>query len=338
MGDRLPTIILVTLITAVVWLFAEADSLGGGSEELRIRFVAEDSDLIVEMADSAGVSLAIDFRAPRGSIAAVRERMAEVARLQPGSPGVPSTPGQHTIDMLGVIAQHPALAGTGAQIDSVRPQTVTITIVALESRDVPLAIELEGVAVEGSVNATPATARLRLPSNLWDSVDLDAAVIARPTSSQIDQLPISGPARVDVQLALSPAIRQSRYASLATPSVRLEFSIRDRNAQHTFGVVPVMITLPPIETRDWVVTVDPQDQILSLTATGPSELIERLRADNVAIIADLLLSSEELDLGLGSKAVQFFARIDDRKEAIPPGVTITPSKGEVRFTVERVER
>jgi len=327
---------LVTLISAVIWLFAEADSLGDGTEDIRVRFVAEAEDLVVETADGSGVTLTVDFRAPRGSIADVRESLAEVNRLQPGSPGIPSTPGQHIIDMLEVIEQHRALKDTGAQIDSVRPQQITITILSLETREVPIDIELEGVAVEGAVSATPPSARLKLPSHLWDDITLESAVIARPTSSQIEELPVSGPARLEVQLAMAPELRQIRYTSLETSSTRLEFSIRDRNAQHTFGVVPVMVTLPPIETRDWNIVVDPQDQILSVTASGPSELIERLQAPDTAVIADLLLSSEELELGITTKPVQFFLRVDDHKEAIPQGVTITPSKSEVRFTAERV--
>ncbi len=332
----LKTIGIVTVIAVTIWLFAEAESLGDATLIARIQFVAgEGQDRLVRTVEGTDPTVAIDVRGSRGGIGRARDALTEGIRLELGSPGVASTDGRHTVNLLNALLAYKPLSGQGLKVVSVRPQNVDIIVRELVTIQVPIEPRLDGAEAVGPVKVTPETAQIRMPRSAWQSMGERLRAPARLSEEQASRLPGGGVARVDVRVEKPPELAGVDDVTLLTNPATLEFTVKNRAATLTVPVVPVQLVIPPIETERWAVRIQPEDQILSAEVSGPSEIIERIKGPAERLIAVLALSSDELESGVSSKEVSFALLRGGALAPLPESLRLTPSKAVVRFTVER---
>lgn len=339
MRDRLLTIIPVTLIAALIWLFAEAESLGTFSGERTLVRVQprEGRDREIRMTEGGRTSVAVnlDLRAPQAMIGQIRSILAQGIELRPGTAGVPSSAGVHEIDLAQALRATQSLSGQGIDVTDVRPRTVEVQIIDFETRDLPIANpRLDGVDVDGPVRITPQAIPVRLPSSVWSSLDPNVALVAEPTPTDLTGLPTSGAVQLNVPIRLPEELASLSNPPVLTQRASLEFTIRNRSESADFQAVPVQVLLSSIDQRDWDVTIHPDDVVVSLRVEGPAAEVALMKTASRSIIAVLSLSSEELEQGIASKSISFHQRSELLLE-IPDSVRITPSKDRVRFTSTR---
>ncbi len=337
MFDRIKTILTVTIIAVILWLFAEAESLSSYSAITRVHFVAgEGTSRTVRAGEGFAGSVNVDVEGSRAALEKAKEILAGGVRLELGKPGVPFTDGTHSVNLLEAIQAYPSLTQAGVQVVAVSPQNVSIRIVELETRQTPVDALTPGVQVVGSVRVTPETVAVRLPRSEWEAMTSPLRLTAQLTEEQVRQLPSSGVARVEARVTAPSVGTGFEPFSGGTPTVSLEFTVKNRNASATFSAAPVQVILPPIEAGTWRVEVDQQDQFLSLEVSGPSEIIERLQAAGNPVIAIVALSSDELEKGVTSKEVAFGQLRGGVLSALPDTVRVTAPKTSVRLKVSRI--
>lgn len=337
MLERFKTILTVTIVTVTVWLFAEAESLSSYSSVSRIQFVAgEGTNRIVRVAEGFGASVTVDVEGSRAALEKAREILTSGVRLELGKPGVPLQDGTHSVNLLEAIQAYQPLTQAGVQVVSVTPQNITIRVLELETRQVPVDPQLPGVQVVGSVKVTPETAPIRLPRSEWLSMTQPLRLVARLPEDQTRELPASGVARREVRVTPPATTSGVEPFPNGVPTVELEFTVKNRNAIANISAAPVQVILPPIESGKWKVEIDPQDQFLALEVSGPSEVIERLQAAGSPVIAIVALSSDELEKGVESKEVAFGQLRAGVLAALPDSVRVTAPKTSVRLKVARI--
>jgi hypothetical protein len=94
----------------------------------------------------------------------------------------------------------------------------------------------------------------------------------------------------------------------------------------TVPSVPVWFSQPPTEGKRW--NIELTDQFLrDVTFTGPSDAIAKIRARDIIPIAEIQLSSDDLEKGIETKEAVFVG--------LPPGVESGVAVKTVRLKIER---
>ncbi|MCA9282943.1 MAG: hypothetical protein KDA30_12960, partial [Phycisphaerales bacterium] len=261
--------------------------------------------------------------------------------LLPGVAGVPTEVGEYQVDLLNVLQQSEKLRGTGVTIESVSPRRVSIEIRELIVVPLTIHAELPGVLVQGEVVAAPERARVRMPRANGQPLlenPSSALVVAQPTAQQIAALGDAGLKSIPVTLALPESLRGKPNVELLTRTATLTFTTQSGVRTETLSA-PVWTLTPSLEVGNWVVDVDPGDQLLTVKVTGPNAIMDRLRSASSGdrLVAVLDLSSDELDKRIESKPVGFALLRNGAPIALPDALKIEPSAPTVRFTI-RSER
>ena len=337
MRERVVTFVIVSLLSVVVWLFAEAESLGEEQMAARVEFRAAEQardDLLVRPVAFDG-RVTVDVTGSKAALSRVRAILDEPIVVSPGRLGVPDSGGRHTVRLADVFGAHPALVGANVGVEWVRPPTVDIEITELVEIELPVRAELAGIQVEGAVTADPGVARVRLPRTLAESLPEDAAAFAVLTETQVDVAFDPGPQTLSVPIVLDDDLRGERGVTLLDERAVVAFTVRSALVTQTFTAVPVQVLLPPIEMEDWRIDIDEADQILSLTVTGPRASLRALSAEGARPVAILSLSDVELASGLTSKRVSLGVIRSGTIVGAPDGLRTDPESPVVRFAVTR---
>lgn len=311
------TILIVLTVTAMVWLFAEAESLRTEQESADVIFAADPkAQQVIDLVDAADPAvespvLRVEMNV-EGSVTAIeqfRRRLAAgVIRLTPGSPGVPATPGAHAVNLLEFFQGYPGLrsADSGVTVSKVSPATVNVFVDTLVTRTVNLEVTHPEGETEGPIDVRPRTLTMTLPKALADRVPESAVATVRIDDgtwrglvprqrSTLTALPVlPPPGAVGPHVKLSPSTADTTLTVLAkAASLRLPS-------------VPVHIRIPPVEYGKWDLDIPEQDRFLNdVMVTGPADLIEQLRQRQTPVVAWVALSFEDLERGVTSKEVTF---------------------------------
>lgn len=339
MAERIQGFILVTLIAVMIWLAAEAESLGTTTVPARVTFagleIRDEGRLIATPKDWDG-NVTLDLRGSRASLQTARSTLESRIDLLPGVAGVPSEAGEYQLDLLSVLQQTEKLRGSGVTIESVSPRRVSIEIRELVVVQLPIRPELPGVLVQGEIGVGPQTASVRLPKANTAIVENPSAapVVAQPSQQQLTGLGEAGLKSIPVTLQLPEILRGKPNVELLTRTATLTFTTQSGVRTDTLSA-PVWTLTPSLEVGNWVVEIDSADQLLTVKVTGPNAVMDRLRSTTSGdrLIAVLDLSSDELDAGIESKAVGFALLRNGAPIALPDTLKIEPAAPTVRFTI-----
>lgn len=309
MWPRVKTVALVTLISVLIWVWAEAESLKTGTATTQVAFVpAPDTAVRVDDPPGGGASVQARVRM-EGSTAAIdgaqRVLLRQVA-LTVGVDGVPGPPGG-TFSLEQALRQQRALRAAGVTIVSVEPATVRLTVAKIVPRDLPVVADLTGIDVEGEPTVSPAEVRVMLPEELARTLPEGATATAVIDPEELGHLREEGPQAVQARVRLPAALAQgpgSEFVTLSRETVRVTLRLRQRVETLDLPTVPVWIMLPPTEGRSW--DVDVMDPFLrGVKVTGPTDLVQRLRRRELVVVAFVALSSDELAAGIAAKTAVF---------------------------------
>lgn len=336
MLTQVKTTVLVTLVTALIWIFAEAESLTKKTVRVEVLLESEpESDRLVDIPDGQGWQKRVDV-VFEGSTAAVTEAEAvfrRPVRLRPGMEGVPSDPGEQTVDFYAALREWPELRSRGVTIVRVDPPNVRIRVDQLVSREVKVIAEVPGSELDGQPEIKPGTVTLRLPASEAGALTATSAVRARVSPESVTKLvPGRRETVSNVVLELPPELQGSRRVRIDPNRAEVSLTLRSRAAALTLPNVPVSIVLAAGEYARWDITVPDEDRFITdVKVTGPVDLIDQVKRADVTITAQVLLSFEELERGITSKDVVF--------SSIPPAADLQfkADNTKVRLKIKRRE-
>jgi hypothetical protein len=328
----LRTVGVVSLLSVLVWVVAEGESLGRERVEVPVMLESgAGSGWMMEPADGAGWSgrVFVELEGATSALPRVRDDLRSGVRLEPGEAGLPVEPGTHTVDLSVLLRTHPALAGRGVSIASMTPQSVPVVLERILSRELDVRVRLPQEAEASAVVAQPRRVRLIYPSAATTQVDHGVEVEAVLSAEQVASLQVGRATLRDVPLRLVPPLIGMPFVRLDPPVVSVIATIETRQDTVTMDAVPVQIQRPAFQADRWVVSVDPEDQLLQgVVVTGPSDLIAELRAGRLTVFATVVLTPDDLDAGITEKAVRF--------ADLPTPLRFESPKSVVRLRIEPV--
>jgi hypothetical protein len=310
MRDRwksmLKTGALVTVVTLLVWVWAENESISRISASPRVA-VAGDERLAATVLENGWTgTVTCSLRGSNAALDTAQRVLRETVVLQPGIAGVPSQPGEHGLDMALVLREHPALKRLGVTFDDVSPSLVRVRIDEVVTRSVPLTLNLEGLELDGVPSIVPPTAELRLPKPIADALPTGYELrISLPdgagASLRDDQ---SQTLAVAVPIPALTMAGGARPLGVEPSTVAVTLRAKSRTESIVLPTVPVWISLPPTEGTRWDVEVL-ESFVADVTVTGPREAIAALRDGRESPRAWVLLSSDDLERRIEEKQVVF---------------------------------
>lgn len=327
-GEQIRTFLIVSVVTMLVWLFAESRTLRVETLTMPVAIEQGGRTLIFRFAsDTEWQGLVdIEFAGPTGLLDSLRAPALEGIVLELGDE-LPGEPGVRTIDLRDAIRRDQLFLDSGVTIRRVMPETVVLEIDRLESVRVPVEVDLTGIETSGPVTVEPPEVEVRLPAVFRDRLPskviarIDPAKLAPLTPgrrSELSQIPVEFE-------ALPPEVWGLR---LVDSRVTVSMMLRARTQSLQLPELPVFVEMTPADLVAWVVEIPPEDRVISgITLTGPGSTIDRVRRGEIRIKAVVSISGESLERGIEKGQVELVG--------LPSGVVADFTGREVRLHVRR---
>jgi hypothetical protein len=319
MLSHLKTALLVTLVTLLIWIFAEAESLTTRTVRAEVAVDTDsDSDLVVEILDGQQWQKRADvvFEGSTAAVAEAEAALRKPVRLRPGMEGVPTSPGEQTLDLFTALRAWPELRTKGVTIVRVDPPNLRIKVDEIVSREVKVAAEVPGSELDGAPEVKPGTAIVHLPTTEVGLLTPASTVRARVLPELVTKLvPGRRETIPNVVLEPPPELANSRHVRIQPRSAEVSLTLRSRVAIQTLASVPVTVVLAAGEYALWEITVPEEDRFITdVKVSGPVDLIDQVKRGGITVTAQVQLSFEELERGIASKDVIF--------SSIPPAADL----------------
>jgi hypothetical protein len=339
MISQAKSFLVIGLVSVLIWLLAEAESLR--TEQLRIdvsfkagpetaRYIHADPDV--------PTTFNIRLQGSTARVDALASQLRKPIALEPGMTGIPIEPGKHAINLLTVLRDLPVVRESGVSIADVQPGIVSVTVDTLAVRIAKIRIVLPpGALVDGIPEPTRPTAELRYPESAARDLPADLTLDAPIDPQALTGLPENRRVTIPtIRIELPEPLRGIEGARVIPSTVGAQITLRSRTGTYTIPSVPVHVRLAPTETGIWDITMPAESRLLTdVTVSGPSDSIDLIRTEKVKPIAFIPLSFEELERAAASgepieKAPVF--------TELPTQLKFDPKQRTVKLTVKRREQ
>jgi hypothetical protein len=327
MSAKIRTIMLVSLVTVLIWLWAEGESLSSETLTPSVVFVQDGNDLRLEKMDSQwNGAVSVRLQGSTRALTDARRDLGKQLQLKLGALGVPARPGQQVVDFKTAIEDLAEIRVLGLSVVEVTPANTVVNLVQMKERELTVRPSLpEDINILGEATVSPVRVTVRYPEELDKLVPPDAVAIAPVTRGQL------GTGRDDAAQIITTKVQVAELADkpgvVVSPDlVSVTFRLKRSVDTVTIASVPVWFSLPPTEGKNWNIEIT--DQFLrDVTFTGPIDAIAKIRSREVVPIAEVQLSSDDLDKGVEAKEAVF--------ASLPPGVESGVAVKTVRVKIER---
>ena len=209
----LQTFLLVSLITALIWVWAEGESLSTTDITAEIVLVPGGDGALVARAEGAawpvatGGRVQLRVRGTTNAVESARRTLVgpEPLRLEPGIGGVPGEPGLHTVRLAEAIRLSDRLRNIGLAIASAEPAEVSLRVHRLQSVRLPVRVVVGAGVFVGEPVVEPSEVLVRLPSELAERLGEGATARVELSVEQMGMFSESEPRTVAGVRVLLPA-------------------------------------------------------------------------------------------------------------------------------------
>ena len=318
--ERIVTILTVTLVTLLIWMWAAGETRRTEREFASLSFIPPtEGSLRITPSEIANVEF--EIRGPQRAIAKATERFRTLISIPVGAYGVPADPGEHRIRMQDLAEALVAEWRLPVTVLSADPPSLDVTIESLTRRNVRVAALLpDSVRTTGNTEVSPASAVIELPGDPTRLDSLGELVLdARVERSDLEGRLPGALHRIQVLLQV-PAELAERLKGLGIDpgtirpdplNAQVTLTLDSNDVEFTLpNPVPVQIAGPPTALEDWVVTIDPGSAFLrNVVLRGPRDVIRQLeqRQGGLGVIAFVHLTSDDLLTRVEEKPVTLWS-------------------------------
>jgi YbbR domain-containing protein len=332
--NKLRTIVLVTFVSALIWAFAEGQSLQTRRTRAEIEFPATSaSAYVVRVLDDQGWSGTVELQVegPATSLEGLETVLRAPLSLAPGmAEGVPAESGEHSVDLREVLRNLPLFRARGVTVISAEPQSVRVVIEALTTTQVPIRVEVAPGEIEGTAEAVGRSeVTVRLPTRVAAQLTSESRVIARVRAEDLARLEPGRRAVVpNVRLEPGPELMGVQPLEITPAQVDVQLLVRSKTEVVVLPSVPVDVRIPPDLLDVWTIEIPPEEQSLrDVRVTGPSEIIQRIRNNQQPVTAFIRLTYTDLERGVTSLQAEF--------TNLPSQLTVEADDREIQFVARR---
>ncbi|MFM9997240.1 MAG: hypothetical protein ACKVU4_15735 [Phycisphaerales bacterium] len=344
MIKSLPSLLLVTLITVLIWVVAENESVRVVPRQVGIEIDGEFDGRRAVRIDPDQLfpgQVTVRLEGATVNIEALATLLSRPIRLTPEMLRLPPTAGRYNADLRAALRDHPIFRDSGVTPTEVRPDSVAVEVDDLVTRPARVSVAApEGVQLQGAPEPNPAEVSLRLPSRLAKDLPEDLTLTATLDAAVVSRLARGRPQTFSgVRLELPAAVRagpMGQFARAEPATISVTLTLLSGTDTFRVGAVPVHLRLAPIDYAQWEVEVSPEDQSVGdVEVTGPRDLVARIRDRDVQVFAVVPLSWAELERaaaegGAMSKEAVFTLSIE-----APGALQFTSSERSVALTIRR---
>ncbi|MBU6412415.1 MAG: hypothetical protein KGS45_02990 [Planctomycetes bacterium] len=336
MMRHLGTILIATLIAALVWIFAEAESVRTREIRIEVEVQADPgSDRVVTVLDG-GFKEIVDI-VLEGSTTELEgaERLLrqKKIRLAPGVEGISPEPGEQAVDLRTALRAAAGLREAGVTIKSANPSSVRIEVDSMVVREATVRVDVGEGELEASPEVRPAAVKVIMPSRVASALTEVPVVTARLDAAMLKPL-VPGRREVLGAVPVKPSGVLSSSAMrlrLDPPAVEVAVRLRNKIDSVTLPTVPVLVRIPPGELSHFDIAVDEADQLVrNVKISGPADLVDKVRREAIKVVATVTLSFSDLEKAAGSTVSKEVTFGD-----LPPGLTADVPATSVRVGVTR---
>lgn len=295
------TIVLVTIVTVLIWVWAAGETRERkGPMNATVHFTVPDPENWVIRPEQQSMVIVIE-----GSQLALRR--AQELMTQPLEVGIGANVGRQTINLPERLRQHDELRATGVTVISVDPQQVSVELDHIERFTAPVKPNLPGVQTEGEIVVDPPEVTIAVPSQVRSRFGQGFTAEAAIDRAELDRLQPGIPQTQDVRVRLPDGFA-SGDVRIAPQRVKLTFTIRSRTRDIRLETVRVQLAGPPEDHQLYTVEIEPR-QLNKVTITADADLVRRIEANEVPVVALLHLGSREKEARIESKRISGFVAL-----------------------------
>jgi hypothetical protein len=337
--ERLKSFGIVSILAIIVWLFAESESLTEAEVPSRVDIAVGEVNrdkLLVRPVDFPEGRVTIEMRGSQAALNRASQLLQTPIRLTAGAPrGIPAIAGTHAVRTLDFVKAWPELAATGVTVDYVTPPQIRVEVQELRIVTLTPTAQTTGIAIDGEVRFSPAEVSVRMPSTLADAPTRPVSVIIPITPTDQTQRLGPGAQELTLPVQLPEGLRGLPGVALISPEIKARFTVVDTNITERFTAVPVHVLAPPIELRDWIVEIAPEDAILQVDVRGPRAAIDQLKSNRLSLVAVVSLRDVDFSSDATKKQLRFMVLRDGATTPLPAGVEVLSEKTEVTLRATR---
>lgn len=298
------TVVVVTVLTVLIWAWAATATQEDKTVTATVSFFVDDPD--------AEWTIEPSRNAPRvtleGSKAAI-SRAEEILRSGLELEISRREPGMQEINLSEAIRASEVMAATGVAITATNPPTVTLDLDrVVQVKSARIEPRLPGVQTI-DLKVEPTAVVITMPGLLRELHSGDLAVEAVVRPEQLLGLSPGTRHELDAVLRLpQPGLQSSPAVTISPSSVTVSFTILSQTREYLLDTVRVQVASSPENFREYA--VEPTEQTLrQVTIEADADLIGRIEARQMYVVAMLHLSLSDLEQGLTRKAVTYFAAV-----------------------------
>jgi hypothetical protein len=315
------TLILVTTIAVVIWLWAADETRQ--QEERSATIVVESADPEhFAVKPAKGRPVTIKILGSSRSLTEIQRALRDTIVIQTGATAVPNQVGVHRVDVATALNSHPKFLEAAATVVTAEPAGLDIQICERVPMRIPVEVALPDVRLQGSASVEPAQAPIMV-ADVVQQVFANARLEATIDPQQLAALERGQVHTLTGQWRLPAAL--AAYAEDVTlPSTppRITFTLESQLATTTVARVPVQISGVAEDLAAYDIRIEEADVYLKdVKLTGPIDQIRRIQAgtEEVKIVAFVHLTSNDLALRVTRKPIGLWL--------LPPGVSVVPLEG-----------
>ena len=327
--QALQTALVVALVTLLIWLFAEANTLREQELPLQVRFLPPTADTFVE-----GALFPVQmmrFKCAAGRMNRVRRLLEDPIEIRLDDDG-PDGQTQRSIAMKETLAGCEPLARLGVTILEVRDETATIGVHRLARMTLPIGVDAPRELFLSTPTSDPTEAEVVLPAAVAEAFpDLGLQVVLGDAflRDYAPKVPHTEPR----ELALPPDV-MARMPDGYSPAIeprraRITFNLKSQKKIYEPTNLPVWVRLLPKNVGRYVISMDDaaEEFARNVQLEIPSSMEERLDQNPDLIKVYVELTDEDL----GETRIQVTPTID-----VPPGVDVNTEPDVVTISIERI--
>lgn len=320
------TAIIVTLITMLVWLYAEGETIVQEQRTIRIQLIAPPGEeLAIYPREPQTVRLT--FRCSAASLRRVNQLTAAPVMIPVGA-------GQSLVQISSALQN--VFADQAVQVVDARTELGQESLTIRAESVVPVAMtvqpSLTGITqMEINIAAVnPETVTVHMPESLVQQARASALTVRMADIAALEQL-VGDAERRTLSIRLPDFLQRPEdrvFIRLEEATAEVTFSISRLTDSFEVTGVPLMVQIPPSAAGSN--QIEPELRTLArVTLSGPRQTIERLRARSFVPRAVIDLTDIELFAGTQPSQVSARVQIID----LPPGVTWSPENIQVEVTI-----
>lgn len=309
MFAQVQNIIVVTLIAALVWLYAEGRAIRTSEDRsVRVVFTApvnREAELAIRPREP------VDFDV---TVIGSSSQLTSFEQITAAGPiRIPvDEEVQSPLDMLDALEQS-ILGELGVNMQEVSPSQIELTVERIEEVEMPVRVQAGEVQLATNTSVSPDRVKVRLPRTLARTIT-DEQVLAVLPQQRIDQSSVGVPQTIEVRLQL-PGNLRSVWSRVIPDSASVTYTVRKLHDNLRLESLGIRISVPPSMLQQWTFELDDRNRVLeSVELAGPSDIITAIREGRQEVFAEIRPRSNDLKEGTAKLTVYIQS---------PPGVSVT---------------